>query len=562
MSSPPTGQLPLKEQQDNMNIKELECSNYSYNDVSHKSSKNWTHLVEEAKQATAHEHNMTIPEGLKNYRKSIFWSVMFSLTIIMDGYDTAFLGGLYAQPAFQKAFGKPYDGGSAYQITAGWQTLLNIMGFVATVIGVFLDGYLSEKYGRKRVALGALVVVTATIFCQFFAESLAVLLVGRMLSSVPFGIFAAGTNTYAAEICPVVLRGYLTTYVCMCWILGQFISAGVTYSVEGMTTKWAYKIPFAVQWAWPLPLFCILIFAPESPWWLIRKGRYTEAEKTLKRLASGEAATKAKETVAMMIHTNQLEQEVETGSTYLDCFRGVDLRRTEIACVAYGIQALVGSPLQAYTTYFFEVAGLPTEKAYALNLGNNAVSVVGTALAWPLLSYVGRRPIYLYGLVSMTVLYFAIGFASLSSTDGADWAQSVLLIVFLFVYSPSVAATLYTIVGEVGASRIRGKTVSLARATAYLVDIVIGVMTPYMLNPTAWDWIGKSAFFFGGLSVFCVIWTFFRLPETGRRTYEELDILFERRISARKFASTDVDAYKGFDEIVAEKEVARGQTVS
>jgi SP family general alpha glucoside:H+ symporter-like MFS transporter len=517
-------------------------------------SKDHNLLIRNAKDATTAEHSLTIWQGLKEYRKAVFWSVVFSLTIIMTGYDTAFLGALYAVPSFQRDFGEAYtaaDGTTKYQVTAGWQTLLNTMGFVTTVIGVLLDGQLSERFGRKRVTLTALVVVSGTIFCQFFASSLPILLVGRMLSSVPFGIFAAGTTTYAAEICPVVLRGYLTTYVCLCWILGQFISSGVTYRTSSLDDHWAYKIPFAVQWAWPLPLFAVILFAPESPWWLVRKGRLEDAERVVENLMSvSESAdrSKAKDTVAMMVHTIQEETEAATGTTYLDCFKGVDLRRTEVACVAYGIQGLVGSPLQAYTTYFFQQAGLPTDKAFTLNVGNNAITVVGTMLAWPLLAYFGRRSIFLTGLVLMTILYFAIGFASLASTNGAEWAQSVLLIVFMFVYSPSVAATLYAIVGEVGASQLRGKTVALARATAYLVDIVVGVMTPYMLNPTAWNWVGKAGFFFGGLSVICAIWTFFRLPETGGRTYEELDILFQRKIPARKFASYEVDAYEAFNE--------------
>jgi SP family general alpha glucoside:H+ symporter-like MFS transporter len=515
-------------------------------------STDFDQLIYNAKEATSTEHSLSLWEGLRQYPNAVFWSVVFSLTIIMTGYDTAFMGSLYAVPSFQRDFGRPYvssDGTVEYQVTAGWQTLLNTMGFVTTVIGVMLDGYLSEKFGRKRVILGALVVVSGTIFCQFFASSLPVLLIGRMLSSVPFGIFAAGTTTYAAEVCPVVLRGYLTTYVCLCWILGQFISAGVTYRTSSLDTKWAYKIPFAVQWAWPIPLFAIILFGPESPWWLVRKGRYEQAERVVQRLsARGSSPRKAKEYVAMMIHTVQEETATATGSSYWDCFKGTDLRRTEVACVAYGIQALVGSPLQAYTTYFFEQAGLPTNKAFTLNVGNNAITVVGTILTWPLLAYFGRRSIYMTGLILMTVIYFAIGFTSLATTEGAKWAQSVLLIVFLFVYSPSVAATLYAIVGEVGSSNLRGKTVALARATAYLVDIVIGVMTPYMLNPTAWNWVGKAGFFFGGLSMFCVVWTFFRLPETGGRTYEELDILFQKKVPARKFASYVVDAYEGYND--------------
>lgn len=499
-------------------------------------------LSHEAREFTIWEHGLTPLAGLRVFRKAVIWSVIFSLTIIMTGYDTAFLGSLYAMPSFQRNFGQQYKDG--YQITAGWQTLLQIMGFVATIIGVMLDGYLSEKVGRKRVTLAALVTVSATIFCQFFAASLPVLLVGRMLSSVPYGIFAASTTTYAAEICPVVLRGYLTTYVCLCWIMGQFVAAGVTYRCESLTTIWAYKIPFAVQWAWPVPLFVLICFAPESPWWLVRRGRLSEAERTMTKLLTKDAQHRAPACVAMMVHTVQEEQKAAVGTSYLDCFRGTDLRRTEIACVAYGIQALVGSPLQQYTVYFFESAGLPPSKAFPLNLGNSAISVVGTILAWPLLSYLGRRTIFLYGLLLMTLLYFAIGFASLATTSGADWAQSALLVVFLFVYSPSVAATLYAIVGEVGASELRGKTVSLARSTAYLVDIVIGVLTPYMINPSAWNWVGKAGFFFGGLSIVCAVWTFFRLPETGGRTYEELDILFVNKVPARKFAKYEVDAYE------------------
>lgn len=500
-------------------------------------------LTQNAKDATDMEHGLTPMQGLRRFYKAVMWSVTFSLTIIMTGYDTAFLGALFAMPSFQRDFGKEYKGG--YQVTAGWQTLLQIMGFVSTIIGVMLDGYVSEKIGRKRVTMIALVVVSGTIFCQFFASSLPILLVGRMLSSVPFGIFAASTTTYAAEICPVVLRGYLTTYVCLCWIFGQFVSAGVTYSSADLTTKWAYKIPFAVQWAWPVPLFVLISFAPESPWWLVRRGRTQDAERTMSALLSKSAKYQAPAYVAMMIHTVREEQETAVGSSYLDCFRGIDLRRTEIACVAYGIQALVGSPLQQYTVYFFESAGLPASEAFPLNLGNNAITVVGTVIAWPLLSYFGRRTIFLYGLILMTLLYFAIGFASLASGKAAEWAQSCLLIVFLFVYSPSVAATLYAIVGEVGASELRGKTVSLSRATAYLVDIVIGVLTPYMINPSAWNWVGKAGFFFGGLSGLCVIWTFYRLPETGARTYEELDILFANKVPARKFARYEVDPFEG-----------------
>ena len=533
-------------------VLQIENADYSYQDVTQGKGTRYLSMVHDAKKATDLEHEMTTWEALKRYRKACFWSFVFSLCIVMDGYDTAFTGTLYAEPAFQKQFGKPYAGG--YQIEAGWQTLLGIMGTLCNIIGVFLDGYVSEWIGRKKVTLASLVILTATIFCQFFAKSLPVLLVGRMMASVPIGVFQASANTYAAEVCPVVLRAYLTTYVCLCWVIGQFVSAGVTYSVSGITTEWAYKIIFAVQWAWPLPIFCLILFAPESPWWLVRKDRFEQAERAVRKLTDG--SVDPKEAVAMMIHTTQLEQEIHTGSSYWACFKGTDLRRTEIACGVYGIQALIGNPLQGYTTYFFEQAGLSTNAAFKMNIGNNATSFVGTILAWPLLYYWGRRNVYFYGLVCMTVLYFGIGFAGIPplTNTSSDWAKSSLLIIYLFIYCPTVGATVYAIVGEVGAAKLRGKTVALARNFYNLISIVMGTITPYMLNPSAWDWSAKSAFFFGGLSVLCLLWTFFRLPEMKGRTYEEIDILFQQRVATRKFKTHVINAYEEYDQLVAEAE--------
>ncbi len=84
--------------------------------------------------------------------------------------------------------------------------------------GLIIDGYFSELVGRRTVSLATLVVLAGVIFIQFFAKSLPVFLVGRLLGGIPLGVFQAAANTYAAEVCPVVLRAYFTTYVCLCWV--------------------------------------------------------------------------------------------------------------------------------------------------------------------------------------------------------------------------------------------------------------------------------------------------------------------------------------------------------
>jgi SP family general alpha glucoside:H+ symporter-like MFS transporter len=120
------------------------------------------------------------------------------------------------------------------------------------------------------------------------APNIQTLFVGELLCGLPWGAFSSvsvsdrrvdrevvvlkewtgrelttqSAVSYASEVCPTALRGYLTTYVNLCWVIGQFIAAGVLLGVQDRTDQWAYKIPFAIQWIWPVPLFILATFAP------------------------------------------------------------------------------------------------------------------------------------------------------------------------------------------------------------------------------------------------------------------------------------------------------------
>ena len=136
-----------------------------------------------------------------------------------------------------------------------------------------------------------------------------------------------------------------------------------------MTTTWAYRIPYALQWVWPLPLFiCVhllfydqerdsrlaqTLFAPESPWWLLRCGRVDDARKSLKRLVSKQV--NSEESLAQIVHTVELEKAMQHGGSIWDCFKGGNLIRTEIACGSFFAQILCGFAIPS-GTYFFQVA--------------------------------------------------------------------------------------------------------------------------------------------------------------------------------------------------------------
>lgn len=96
---------------------------------------------------------------------------------------------------------------------------------------------------------------------------------------------------------------------------------------------------------------------------------------------------------------------------------------------------------------------------------------------------------------------------------------------------------------EVGSTRLRQKTICLARNAYYIVSVIAGVLQPYFMNPKAWNLRGYAGFVWGTSALLTFIWAYFRLPETKNRTFEQLDILFAKNVPARQFSKTDVNAF-------------------
>jgi SP family general alpha glucoside:H+ symporter-like MFS transporter len=508
-------------------------------------------LVQDAKLATEKEHRMTLWQGLRLYPKAVGWSLLISSAIIMEGYDVVLMGSFYAFPAFNERYGHRMSDGS-YALSAQWQAgLANAMN-CGQILGLFANGIISERFGYRKTMMYSLVATVGFIFILFFAQNVQTLLVGEILMGIPLGVYQTLSVTYASEVCPVALRAYLTTYVNLCWVIGQLIASGVLKGLVNRADQWAYRIPFAVQWVWPIPIFIGVLLAPENPWWLVRKGRRDDAVRSLKRLTSNsDTDFNAEETVAMMVHTNELEKEIATGTTYLDCFRGMDLYRTEIACLIWAAQNLCGSGLMAYSTVFYQRAGLPVSQSFNMSLGQYAIGFFGTVFSWFLMMRFGRRTLYVVGLAILTVLLLVVGFISVApATTNTAWATGSMLLVYTFFYDSTVGPVCYSLVAEIPSTRLRIKTVALARNLYNCFSILNGVIIPYMLNVDAWNWRGKAGFFWGGLALLCWVWAYWRVPEPKGRTYAEMDALFERKVPARKFASTNVELFHDEPETV------------
>lgn len=199
-----------------------------------------------ARNATEYEQSLAFKPAAGLWWKGIFWAVLFSSTLIMEGYDLALLGASYANDAFNDKYGQ--GAGGKHMIAAGWKAGLTNGALIGEILGLWLSGLAAEKYGHRRTMMAALLMMTGFLFVMFFAPSVLVLLVSQVLCGIPWGMFQSLGVTYASEVVGLSLRPYLSTYSNLCWVIGQLIASGVLRGVLTLPGDWSYKVrhPFPV----------------------------------------------------------------------------------------------------------------------------------------------------------------------------------------------------------------------------------------------------------------------------------------------------------------------------
>ena len=172
---------------------------------------------------------------------------------------------------------------------------------------------------------------------------------------------------------------------------------GLTESLSAFSKSSQLERNWRVQltrrrWLWPVPLIVGIYFAPESPWWLVRKNRIEEAKASLIRLTSPDRIDfDVEKAIILMTVTTEREFEENASTSYLACFRGTALRRTLIAVLCYCVQITSGNGLRSYSTYFFTQAGLPTDQAFNMTIVGYGLGIAGVLIAVSIPLFRSRR---------------------------------------------------------------------------------------------------------------------------------------------------------------------------
>jgi SP family general alpha glucoside:H+ symporter-like MFS transporter len=371
-----------------------------------------------------------------------------------------------------------------------------------------------------------------------------VFLVGEMLLGVPWGVFQGITLPYVSDITPLKLKGPATTMINIFWLIGQLSAAGVMIGTSTIkNVEWSIKAPMIIQYSWLIPLMFVALLAPESPLYLSRNNRDGLAKETLRRL-NKDPLFNAEGSLAVIHAVNRHEEQTSADMGIRGCFRGMNLRRTEIALITYVTQQWVGTPLMSYSLKLLQKGGLTESHSLALTIGMYFLCIISTLCSMAAMRSVGRRKLWMGGLIAEIACLVSIGSMSffLEKQPRMSWSIAACLLCFGAIYNFTIGPVCYTIVAETPATRLKAATNSVARGTYIIFAITNLFLVPNLLEdrPTGWGLGAKSAFVWACTATVCLIWAYFRLPEMKDLSPAQVDILFEKGVPARSWSTAVV----------------------
>ncbi|KAL4897114.1 general substrate transporter [Aspergillus ambiguus] len=500
--------------------------------------------AEEAERSfrfTKDEHHLRFWEAMRRYWPAVGWGLFMNLATVLKGIDGGIVKSLVGLDVFKQTYGYEYQG--TYILAAKWLSAFNYANLIGGIIGALCSGYVYDRFGPRIMITVCSCLSIAFIFLQFFSHTPAQLFVGQLINGCVIAFYPICASAYIGEVTPLVLRGFAATLTNLAFSIGSLVASGILKGTESIDSVWSYKIPIAAQWALPCVMLVLVAFVPDPPYWLCRHGEYDAAARSLRRLATPAVDVSLK--LAHIRETLRLEDTFKGDRpSYLECFRGPDFRRLLICMMAYNMQAFTGNVFFInYAVHFMELAGLDAADAFSMNLGLTAIGFAGTCISWFLLSYIGRRTMYIFGCSSLCGILLVIGAVDVAPhrTTAVVWAQCGMMLVCTFIYDISLGPFCYVLLAEVSSARLRGLTIALSTVSCFVWSVVFAVVIPYAMNEDQGDWRGKIGFLFSGLAFLSAVYCYWCLPETQGRTFEELDILFEQKVPSRRFGRYQVD---------------------
>ena len=460
-----------------------------------------------------------------NFGYLIFLSVVAALGGFLFGYDTAVISGTIAQVT------------QLFQLDAlqqGWYVGCALVG---SIVGVLFAGILSDKLGRKlTMVISAVLFSTSALGCALSAD-FAQLVVYRIIGGVGIGVVSIVSPLYISELAVAQYRGRLVSLYQLAVTVGFLGAYLVNYQLLAwaesgtqLSVDWLNKIFITEVWRGMLGMetlpallfFIIIFFIPESPRWLIVRGKDLKAVNILEKIYNSitEAKSQLNETKSVLTSETKSEWSLLMKP---GIFKAVIIG----VCIAILGQFMGVNAVLYYGPSIFENAGLSGGDSLFYQVLVGLVNTLTTVLALVIIDKVGRKKLVYYGVSGMVVSLILIGLYFLFG-DSLGVSSLFLLVFFLFYVfccAVSICAVVFVLLSEMYPTKVRGLAMSIAGFALWIGTYLIGQLTPWMLqNLTP----AGTFFLFALMCVpyMLIVWKL--VPETTGKSLEEIERYWTR----------------------------------
>lgn len=450
----------------------------------------------------------------------VFLSVVAALGGFLFGYDTAVISGTIAQVTEQ--FGLD-------ALQQGWYVGCALIG---SIIGVLFAGILSDKFGRKStMILSAILFSTSAIGCAVSAD-FNQLVIYRIIGGVGIGVVSIISPLYISEVAVAQYRGRLVSLYQLAVTIGFLGAYLVNYQLLGysmsnpdVSTGWWNLVFVSEVWRGMLGMetlpaimfFIIIFFIPESPRWLILKGKEEKATNILERIY-----TSSKEALFQLTETKSVLSSESKSEWKLLLQPGIRKAVIIGVCIAVLGQFMGVNAVLYYGPSIFENAGLSGGDSLFYQVLVGLVNTLTTVLALVIIDKVGRKKLVYYGVSGMVISLVLIATYFIY---GESWGiSSIFLLIFFLFYvfccAVSICAVVFVLLSEMYPTRVRGLAMSIAGFALWIGTYLIGQLTPWMLQNLT------PAGTFILFAIMCVpymliVWKL--VPETTGKSLEEIE---------------------------------------
>ncbi|TEB12284.1 AmMst-1 [Coprinellus micaceus] len=482
--------------------------------------------------------------GSKNKLVGILMTAFSAFGGILFGYDTGVISGIKEMTPFILEFGEQVPVSDTapfgYAISSSTESLIVSILSAGTFFGALLGAPVADILGRKWGVVLACVVFSVGIAMQTAASAIPLFTVGRVFAGLGVGLVSVLIPMYQSECSPKWIRGAVVSTYQWAITIGILLAAVVNNATKDKSGAPSYRIPIAIQFVWAGILAGGMILLPESPRWLIKRGRDADAAAALGRLVRLPADHPDVQGELAEVKEN-FEQELALGeSSYADCFRWNENKialRTLTGIFIQAWQQLTGiNFIFYYGTTFFQRSGI--SNPFLITIATSIVNVFMTLPGMWGVEKFGRRTLLLVGAAGMAICEFIVAIVGVTVSVENVAAQKVL-IAFVCIYIAFFASTwgpvAWVITGEIFPLQVRAKAMSLSVASNWLWNFAIGYATPYLVNKEAGS-AGlevKVFFIWGSTCACCLIFTYFCVPETKGLSLEQIDHMYQNTIPAK-----------------------------